>query len=104
MLAPREDQTAITRAFSGRPARGIVNEFIRRLQEHQRAILPYPFQNPVTRPLRAAAAARGDVGLLSLWAGQAASLARDLPAAVLVQHLLAEMTAVRASLIEDAGR
>ena len=88
--AARDDRTAVTRAFSGRPARALVNAFVDALRDRERAILPYPLQNAATRALRAAAAARGDTRFLSLWAGQAAGLARDLPAADLVAALVRE--------------
>jgi nitronate monooxygenase len=101
--AARDDQTALTRAFSGRLARGIVNEFMRDLHDHEAAILPYPLQNALTRPLRAAAAARGDTRYLSLWAGQAAALARDLPAGELVRQLVREAAEVRARLADAAA-
>jgi nitronate monooxygenase len=96
--AARDDQTALTRAFSGRPARGIVNEFMREVDQHPAAILPFPLQNALTRPLRNAAAARGDTRFLSLWAGQAAALARDLPAGELVRQLVREAAEVRSVL------
>lgn len=96
--AAEADQTAVTRAFSGRPARGIVNEFMRAWQGHDDAILPFPLQNSATRPLRNAAAARDDPRFLSLWAGQAARLARELPAAELLQHLVSEAAAIRKSV------
>jgi nitronate monooxygenase len=88
--AARDDQTEVTRAFSGRPARGVVNEFLRALRGREDAILPFPLQNTATRPLRSAAAKRGDTRYLSLWAGQAAGLARDLPAGDLVRMLVRE--------------
>ncbi len=99
--AARDDGTALTRAFSGRPARGIVNEFMREVEQHEAATLPYPLQNALTRPLRTAAAARGDTRFLSLWAGQAAALARDLPAGDLVRQLLREAAEVRARLASE---
>ena len=64
-----EDATRLTRAFSGRPARGIVNRLMREA-EVTGAILPFPLQNDLTRPLRAAAGKAGDTERLSLWAGQ----------------------------------
>ena len=63
---PRLTTTAVTRAFSGRPARGLVNQFV---VDHPDAPLAYPEINNATRPLRTAAAARGDVDRMSLWAG-----------------------------------
>ena len=81
---PRYTATTVTRAFSGRPARGLVNEFI---VAHPDAPPAYPEINNATRPLRAAAAARGDTGRMSLWAGQGYRLAADLPAAELIGRL-----------------
>jgi nitronate monooxygenase len=54
------------------------------------AVLPFPWQNAATRPLRAAAAKAGRADLLSLWAGQGAPLARAMPAAELVGTLVNE--------------
>lgn len=93
--AAQAEQTAVTRAFSGRPARGIRNDFMQAWQGHEDAILPFPVQNTATRPLRNAAATRDDPRFLSLWAGQGAALARELPAAELVQQLVRESEAVR---------
>jgi nitronate monooxygenase len=81
---PRYTATTVTRAFSGRPARGLVNEFI---VEHADAPPAYPELNNATRPLRAAAAARGDTERMSLWAGQGYRLAADLPAAEIIERL-----------------
>ena len=94
----RADQTALTRAFSGRPARGIVNDYMLEVHQHPETILPFPIQNSVTRPLRNAAGAQGDTRFMSLWAGQAAPLARDLPAGELVQLLVHEAAEIRARL------
>jgi nitronate monooxygenase len=81
---PRYTATTVTRAFSGRPARGLVNEFI---IEHSDAPPAYPEINNATRPLRAAAAARRDTERMSLWAGQGYRLAAELPAAEIVDRL-----------------
>jgi len=80
----RYTATTVTRAFSGRPARGLVNEFI---VEHADAPPAYPEINNATRPLRAAAAAGGDTGRMSLWAGQGYRLAAELPAAEIIGRL-----------------
>jgi nitronate monooxygenase len=81
---PRYTATTVTRAFSGRPARGLVNEFI---VEHPDAPPAYPEINNATRPLRAAAAAAGDTARMSLWAGQGYRLAAELPAAEIIARL-----------------
>jgi len=83
---PRYTATALTRAFSGRPARGLVNRFIR---DHQGAPAAYPEINNATRPLRAAAAAEGDTERMSLWAGQGYRSATEYPAAEIIERLTA---------------
>jgi nitronate monooxygenase len=78
-------RTVLTRAFTGRPARGIENRFIR---EHETAApLAYPEVHHLTAPLRAAARAAGDPDGLHLWAGETYALARELPAAQLAREL-----------------
>lgn len=95
ILAAQEDETRITRAFSGRPARGIVNRFMREVEEGASAtdILPFPLQNALTRPLRTAAAKAGKRDFLSLWAGQGVRMARQMTAAELVLALVRETDA-----------
>lgn len=81
--------TALTRAFTGRTARGITNRFLR---EHSAdAPSAYPEVHHLTAPMRAAARVRGDADGLHLWAGQAYHLAEQIPAAELVAQL-AEQT------------
>jgi nitronate monooxygenase len=81
---PLSTSTALTRAFSGRPARGIVNDF---MLAHPDAPAAYPEVNNATRSLRAAAAAAGDTSAMSLWAGQGFRLALDRPAAAVAAML-----------------
>jgi len=81
---PRYTTTALTRAFSGRWARGLVNEFVR---SHADAPAAYPEINNATRPLRAAAAAAGDPEWMSLFAGQGYRAATDRPAGEIVEWL-----------------
>lgn len=93
ILGAREHQTRLTRAFSGRPARGIVNRFMEQVDREPESILPFPLQNALTRPLRTAAAKAGRAELLNLWAGQGLRMARREPAARLVSRLAAETEA-----------
>jgi nitronate monooxygenase len=81
---PRFTRTAMTRAFSGRPARGLVNRF---MLDHPDAPCAYPEVNNATRPLRAAAAAAGDLDRMSLWAGEGFRAATARPAAEVVELL-----------------
>jgi len=83
---PRRTATAITRAFSGRPARALVNRFV---LDHPDAPAGYPEINNATRPLRARAAADGDPERMSLYAGQGFRAAADLPAAEIIGRLTA---------------
>lgn len=82
-------RTAITTAFSGRAARGIRNRFLDEL-EGDASIAPFPYQNAMTRDIRAACAAAGRADFLSLWAGQAAALARPGSARALTERIAAE--------------
>jgi len=86
----REDGTVVTRAFSGRPARGLANDFSREVGASEAAILPFPLQHGATSPLRSAAATRGDARFLALWSGQGVTLSRSLPAAELTRELIAD--------------
>lgn len=84
--------TRLTRAFTGRPARGIVNRF---MAEHDDAApLGYPEIHHVTSPLRAAARKRGDADAFNLWAGQAHELAQPCPAGEIVEGMAAKAGAV----------
>jgi nitronate monooxygenase len=76
--------TALTRAFSGRRARGIVNRF---MSDHPDAPSAYPQIHHATSPLRAAARKEGDADAFNLWAGQAHRLVPSGPAAEIVREI-----------------
>ncbi len=78
-------RTAVTRAFSGRRARALVNAMV---QAHPGAPAAYPEINNATRPLRAAAARAGDPGHMSLYAGTAFERAEARPASEVVEWLV----------------
>ncbi|WP_138946939.1 nitronate monooxygenase [Plantibacter sp. M259] len=83
--------TAITRAFTGRPARALVNQFV---VDHDAASPSgYPALHHLTKPLRAAALAAGDASALNLWAGQRWETARDAPLASILAALVPDTTA-----------
>ena len=84
--------TRMTRAFSGRRARGIVNRF---MTEHEGdAPAAYPQVHHLTAPLRAAARRAGDAEAINLWAGQAHALAVAEPAGDLVRRIAADAAQV----------
>ena len=84
----RFTDTVVTRAFSGRPARGLLNDFIRDFDAD--AVSAYPQVHLLTSVLRAAADADGDPEGLALWAGLGFRLARAAPAAEIVRDLWSE--------------
>ncbi len=89
ILARRDaDETTLTRAFSGRWARGLRNRFTEALAAAP--ALPYPLQNSLTADLRREAAKAGKADLLSLWAGQGVALARARPAGELLRAIVRE--------------
>ncbi len=91
ILAARAHETRITRAFSGRPARGIVNRLMAEVGDGD--VPGFPLQNALTRPLRTEAGKRGRAEFLSLWAGQGLGLARRQSAAALMKRLVEETEA-----------
>ena len=90
------DLTAVTRAFSGRRARGLLNRFT--LDHSSSAPAAYPHVHHLTSPIRAAARQAGDPDAMSLWAGQGHRLAQAVPAGQLVRHLTRDAHAELASL------
>lgn len=91
VLHSTDVDTAVTCAFSGKPARGLENDFMREMSSKQASILPYPFQNALTRDIRSAAAKQGRAGYMSLWAGQASGLSRSVSAGNLMSLLTKEV-------------
>jgi nitronate monooxygenase len=84
--------TRLTRAFTGRTARGIENQFM--LEHDGPAVAAYPEIHELTQPFRQAARLAGDGSVINLWAGEAYPLVRELPAAELVRVLAAELDAL----------
>ncbi|MCB8875957.1 NAD(P)H-dependent flavin oxidoreductase [Acidisoma silvae] len=80
--------TMLTRAFSGRAGRAITGAYLRAAAERDAPLpAPYPVQRNLTAPMRAAAAAAGDMDRMQAWAGQSAKLALALPAADILQQI-----------------
>lgn len=83
---PHFTRTRLTRAFTGRQARALENEFVR---DHPEAPEAYPAVHHLTAPIRAAATAAGDAERLNLWAGTGWQKAHAGPVAAVVHGLLA---------------
>ena len=95
--------TTLTRAFSGRYARGIKNRLVRELKPREADALPFPVQAALTKPIFQAAVAARDADALSLWSGQSAALIHHTRAAELVRFLLADTQRVLERLGEKSG-
>ncbi|MFJ7935116.1 NAD(P)H-dependent flavin oxidoreductase [Sporosarcina sp. NPDC096371] len=70
-----EGCTAVTKAFSGKTARGIRNQFM--MDMNDAVIAPYPYQHDLTKEIRKAAAQQGKSEFMSLWAGESVHLTTD---------------------------
>jgi nitronate monooxygenase len=86
LAGARDDATRLTRLFSGKPARSLINELMERLEDVEDQAAPFPTQTTLIAPLR-----QEDGQWSSLWAGQAAALGREMPAADLVKTLAEEV-------------
>jgi nitronate monooxygenase len=95
----RDTDSVVTRAVSGRPARGLVNRLVTELEALGPPGLGFPGQGTASADLRAAAAAAGDAEHIALWAGQAGGLAGDpVPAEHLVEEIVQEARGIIAAL------
>jgi nitronate monooxygenase len=86
----KDNETAITNIFTGRPARAIVNRFMREVGPISDVAPEFPVAAGTLAPLRAKSEMAGSADFTPMWSGQAARLGRDLPAAELTKQLAAE--------------
>jgi nitronate monooxygenase len=82
--------TGLTRAFTGRHARGFYNRFAQEMKVNEPLLAAYPAQGWIIASLRAAALAQGRTDLVALWAGQSASLVQHRKADELFASLIRE--------------
>ena len=88
LMSDAAKHTALTNLFSGRPARGIVNKFMRNFGPLNPEAPAFPLATAAVAPLRAAAEAKGQSDYSPLWSGQNASDCQALPAADIAHKLL----------------
>jgi nitronate monooxygenase len=88
--ATRDNETAITNVFTGRPARAIVNRFMREVGPMSDVAPEFPLAAATLAPLRAKSEMAGSADFTPFWSGQAARLGQELPAAELTKQLAAE--------------
>ena len=94
LLSGQAKQTALTRGFTGRLARGIKNRLLDELNQKDAEILPYPLQRALMRNLSVPAEKAGRPELLPLWAGQSASLSRCTEVHTLLDTLVNEVSEI----------
>ena len=93
----KDNSTALTNIFTGRPARGIVNRLMRELGPISDVVPAFPLAGGALMPLRAKSEPLDSGDFMALWAGQAAHLGRELPAGELTKRLADETLATFAS-------
>jgi len=94
----KDNQTALTNVFTGRPARGIVNRFVSEVGPMSDLAPEFPLASGAVTPMRSRSEAAGSADFTPLWSGQAARLSRELPAGDLTRRLAAEALARFASM------
>ncbi|RDJ23507.1 nitronate monooxygenase [Bosea caraganae] len=90
LLVARDDGTALTNLFTGRPARGIVNRVMRELGPLSKLAPAFPTAGGALAPLRAVTEKQGKPDFSNMWSGQAAGLAREMSSAELTRYLAGE--------------
>jgi nitronate monooxygenase len=93
LRAAKDNATVLTNVISGRPARGIINRLIEEVGPMTDLAPEFPLASGAIMPLRAKAEAAGSSDFSSLWSGQAAALAQELPAGELTRRLAADALA-----------
>lgn len=96
LRAAKDDHTALTNVFTGRPARGIVNRIMREVGPMSDMAPAFPLAGGALAPLRAKSEPLGSGDFMSLWSGQAARFGREMPAAELTRVLADEAQALLA--------
>lgn len=98
LVEARDDQTALTNLFSGRPARGLMNRLMREAGPMSDAAPAFPTAGGALAPIKAKAEAKGSTDFTSLWSGQAAALGVETGAGDLTRRLAEDALRRLASL------
>ncbi|MFL6557832.1 MAG: NAD(P)H-dependent flavin oxidoreductase [Bacillus sp. (in: firmicutes)] len=92
-----EEQTVLTKSFSGKMARGVNNCFIESMKNFEEVLPDYPLQNELTKTIRKASAAEGNIDYMSLWSGQSPKLAKTLTVQSLMTRIVNEAEKLRSN-------
>ena len=90
ILHANENETVLTRSFSGKWARGIKNKFIVEMIDYEPSLPEYPVQNTLTQDIRKTSASQNNPEFMSLWSGQSPRLAKNQTVESLMKNLIAE--------------
>ncbi|WP_045516656.1 NAD(P)H-dependent flavin oxidoreductase [Neobacillus niacini] len=90
IMNAKEDQIVLTRAFSGKWARGIKNKFITEMEKHEDLLPDFPVQNTLTQPIRKASSSQNNADYISLWSGQSPRLAKNQTVKNLLDTIITE--------------
>jgi nitronate monooxygenase len=104
LLQGQAEFTGLTKAFTGRLARGIQNRLMSELEQERAEILPYPLQRMLVRNLSIAAEAAGRADLMPLWAGQSANLSTCTEVSVFLNSLVEEVSEIAGPLTEWSAK
>jgi nitronate monooxygenase len=98
--AGKAGRTALTRAFTGRLARGIRNQLMDELNRPGVEVLPYPLQRALVRSLTGPAEKGGHSELMQMWAGQSANLSRSENVAQFLQTLVSQVSSIAGRVLD----
>lgn len=101
ILHSTDESTVVTRAFSGKPARGIHNRFIAEMDPYTETYPDYPIPNSLTKDIRTAAKEQHAPDYMALWAGQASALSREQSAADLIHSVVDEVEESSKVFVEE---
>ncbi|WP_010283182.1 NAD(P)H-dependent flavin oxidoreductase [Bacillus timonensis] len=91
ILNASEDETIITRSFSGKWARGLINPFILNMQVHEKNLPDFPIQNTLTQDIRKASSSQKNKDFMSLWSGQSPRLAKNQSVKTLIDSIISDV-------------
>lgn len=101
LLNATEEEPVLTKAFSGKTARGLHNYFIKSMRTHESELPPFPYQNAFTKEMRSIAANENNRDYMALWSGQAPRLTKDLTVNELIKQIFNEYEQVRDHLLKN---
>ncbi|WP_100013003.1 NAD(P)H-dependent flavin oxidoreductase [Lentibacillus sediminis] len=91
ILNSHEEQPVITSAFSGKPARGIRNDFITKMARYETELPEYPIQNTLTKTIRSEAAKQNRPEWMSLWCGQNPRSSKQQSASEMIGDIVSQV-------------